>query len=189
VQPAERTVEPVEVAKPKPTFEPGDLTMAKPSDVVRSGEGQAERERPRTIKEALARKQELAQYSGLAGEKMKQDGGVRRQARVPSLNVRATGFGAYDAAVIAAVQNRWYYLLDQREYAAERTGKVGLEFKLHSDGRITDMKVTENTVTELLSILCQKAVLDPTPYDKWPSDMRKMIGTDTREITFTFYYY
>ncbi len=191
-RPAERTVEPVEEVKPKPTLAPGDLTMAKPSDVVRTGEGQAVSEKPRRLAQVTPEKREKVlgpQYSGLAGEKMKQDGGVQRRARIPSLDVRATGFGAYDAALIAAVQNHWYYLLNQREYASERVGKVVLEFKLHSDGRITDMKMVENTVSELLEILCEKAVLDPTPYDKWPSDMRRMIGTDTREITFTFYYW
>ena len=36
--------------------------------------------------------------------------------------------------------------------------------------------------------LCQRAVLDPAPFEKWPSDMRRIIGSDRREVRFTFYY-
>ena len=73
-------------------------------------------------------------------------------------------------------------------YDGYRRGKVELQFLLNYDGRITEMKVLENTVTETLSLLCQKAVLDPAPFDKWPREMRLMVGEDFRRITFTFYY-
>lgn len=189
VKPTERTEEPVEEAKPRPTLAPGDLAMAKPGETARLGEGQAEHERPRRLSQVPREKREqLAQYAGLSGEKMKQDGGVKRRALTSSLDVRATPFGAYDAAIIAAVQNRWYYLIDSGSFARDATGRVTLEFKLHYDGRVTDVKVTENTVTELLCLLCQKAILDPSPYEKWPSDMRRMVGADFRDVTFTFYY-
>ena len=55
---------------------------------------------------------------------MKQDGGVKRQRLSPSLDTRATPFGEYDAALIAAVQSRWYDLLDHEEVSRQRTGKV-----------------------------------------------------------------
>ena len=63
-----------------------------------------------------------------------------------------------------------------------------MQFNLNYDGRITEMKLVETTVTETLALLCQKAVLDPSPFDKWPREMRLMIGEDSRRITFTFYY-
>lgn len=188
----QRTVDPVAPAEIKPMLAPGDSTQAKPADVTRLTEGQADHERKRRLDEVTPEDKVRIlgpEYAALAGEKMKQDGGVRRVDLRSSLDVRATPFGAYDDAIVRAVQNQWYNLLGQRDYAGERTGKVVLEFKLHSDGRVSDMKVDENTVSELLCILCQKAVLDPNPYDKWPSDMRRMIGSDTREVTFTFYYY
>jgi hypothetical protein len=49
------------------------------------------------------------------------------------------------------------------------------------------MKVAESTTGEVLSLICQKAVLDPAPFAAWPSDMRRTLG-DTRSIQFTFYY-
>ena len=67
-------------------------------------------------------------------------------------------------------------------------GRVTLEFRLNYDGRITDMRVIENGVDEVLSVLCQRAITDPSPYAPWPSDMRRLIGADYREVRFTFYY-
>lgn len=170
--------------KPKPTVAPGDLTLAKPDQNPRQDEGQAERPRPRTLKEAYARKQ----MDQPPGRKMKQDGGVARRANLSMVDAKGTSFGAYDAAFITAVSQRWYDLLDGIKYDGYQPGKVVLQFHLNYDGRITEMKVAESTVGEMLSLLCQKAVLDPAPFEKWPREMRLMVGRDTRPIQFTFYY-
>ena len=158
---------------------PGDLTLGKPETARPQ-----EQPRPRTIKQALAQ-----QSHQLPGQQSKQDGGMHRQALVSSLDVKATPFGAYDAAFIAAVTQRWYDLLDSRQFAMDRSGKVTLRFHLNYDGSVADMAVVENTVGDVLGYVCQKAVTDPAPFSPWPSDMRRMIGENYREITFTFYYY
>jgi len=160
----------------------GDLTLGKPS-LAQPEEPPQTQPRPRTIKQALAEQHRLP------GPKMRQEGGVRREALVPSLDVKATPFGAYDAAFIQAVTQRWYDLLDSRQFARDRSGKVVLRFHLNYDGSISDMKVMQNSVGDLLGYVCQKAVMDPAPYAQWPMDMRAMVGLDYREITFTFYYY
>jgi len=173
-------------ARPKSTYTPGDLTLAKPSPKLRQDDGQAEEAkpaRPRTIKEALARLQD----SRVPGEMMRQDGGVSRRQAIASLDTKATPFGAYDAALVEAISQRWFTLLDQREYASDRRGKVVLQFRLHYNGRVTGMNMAENTVGEVLGLICQKAVLDPAPFASWPSDMRRTLG-DIRNIQFTFYY-
>jgi hypothetical protein len=172
-----------EELKAKPTQAPGDLTTGKPDPTPKTDDGQQTRSRPRTIKEALAR----AQSNRIPGEKMKQDGGVKRHQEIASLDTRATPFGAYDEALIQAISQHWYSLLDQRSYASDSRGKVVLQFRLHYDGRITDMTVAENTAGEVLGLICQKAVLDPSPFATWPGDMRRLLG-DTRNIQFTFYY-
>ena len=174
-------------AKPKPAYTPGDLTFAKPSPTPRTTEGdanEAKPPRPRTIRQALAQ----LQQSQLPGEKMKQEGGVRRRNEMASLDTKATPFGAYDAALVEAISQRWFTLLDQRDYASDSRGKVVLQFRLHYDGRVTDMNMTENTAGEVLGLICQKAVLDPAPFAVWPSDMRRTLG-DIRNIQFTFFYY
>jgi len=171
-------------ARPKPTLPPGDLVMAKPDLNPRPDTGNADQPRPRTIREALARRQ----MDRVPGQKMKQDGGVARRADVSMVDARGTSFGAYDAAFIAAVSQRWYDLLDNIRYDGYQQGKVVLQFHLNYDGRITEMKLAESTVGEMLGLLCQKAVLDPAPFEKWPREMRQAIGRDSRPIQFTFYY-
>jgi hypothetical protein len=165
--------------KLQPAVQPGDLTLGKPENSQ-----QQEQPRPRTVSNALAQ-----QSHRLPGVEMKQEGRTPRPALVPSFDVKATPFGAYDAAFIEAVTQRWYDLLDSRQFAMDRTGKVMLRFHLNYDGSIDDMKVLGNTVGDVLGYVCQKAVTDPAPFAPWPGDMRRMIGENYREITFTFYYY
>jgi outer membrane biosynthesis protein TonB len=163
-------------SKPDPTQNPGDLALAKPQE-----QEPPKRERPRKL--ADVKPQETA----MAGKKMKQEGGIKRVHLVASLDVKATPFGAYDAAIIAAIQKRWYDLLDQSTFPP-RTGRVVIEFRLYSDGRITDLKVTEEDVGDILTVYCRRAISDPAPYGPWPSDMRRMIGKEYRDVKFTFYY-
>lgn len=187
-QPSERAAEPA----PKATPKPGNTMTAKADTnpqitTSEGGQGSAQsaaapRERPRTL--AAARMQ---QEGSMAGERMKQNGGVSQRGKV-SLDVKGTPFGAYDAYIIAAIQKRWYDLLDERDFARDRTGRVVLEFRLHHDGRVSDMTTSETTVGDLLAYICQKAVLDPSPFERWPSDMRRLVGGDFREVRFTFYY-
>lgn len=179
---------------PKPQAEsgdkPGDLALntkprepKPPSDgVIDTGTGQSPtpREKPRTVSEA---KQRLAM---LNGEKMRQDGGAERKGRV-AFDTKATPFGAFDRAFIEAVETRWHYLIDNNQ-VTPRSGKVVCEFKLTYDGRIIDMQIPEKEVGEILAMLCRNAIEDNQLYPKWPDDMRRAIGANTREIRFTFYY-
>ncbi len=187
-QPAKPAQEEQPEIKAKPALAPGDLTMAKPEPKPdtppKQDEGEAPRPRPRTIKEALA----LHPEKRPPGPKMKQEGGVPRIDLLPSLDTKATLTGEYDAAFIAAVRDRWYGLLEDRQYAADSRGRVRLHFRLHSDGRVTDLEISENTVGEVLGLLCVKAVQDPAPYAAWPREMRMKLD-DPRSIQFTFFYY
>lgn len=170
--------------KPKPTEAPGDLVLAKPDPEPRKDPGESPKPRPKTIQEARAR---LGAPPRISGEKMKQDGGVRRNLTISSVDAKATLFGEYDEALIEAIKTHWFDLLDQRDYASDSRGRVVLQFRLHYDGRITDMAVAENTAGEVLGHICQRAVMDPAPFTAWTIDMRRMLG-DIRNIQFTFYY-
>jgi hypothetical protein len=176
-QPLQPSVPQPDKAKSAP---PGDLAKAKaepdPSDTVTI----PTKEKVRTL--AAARTQK-----NIAGEKMKQDGGVRRHGQL-NFDVKETPFGAYDAAFIAAVQQRWFDLLDNTSFT-QRSGRVVLEFHLMYNGQIVEMKQTETEVGEVLGLICQKAVQDPAPYAPWPRDMRMAIAGDFRPIRFVFIYY
>jgi len=192
LQPAPpKPAKPEEPAEPKPKSEaPGDLALVRPKDPKPPSDGLLDtttgqtlpppKERPRTL--AAAR----AQKAMLSGEKIKQEGGMDARGKV-SFDARATPFGEYDAAFIAAVEQCWHILLDEHQ-GTQRSGKVVVDFRLTYDGRITDMKVQDNDVGEILSMLCQSAILNPQPYPRWPAQMRQTISGNYREIRFTFYY-
>ncbi|MBI1839830.1 MAG: hypothetical protein HYR88_03130 [Verrucomicrobia bacterium] len=187
---------------PIPTPEPAKPRPAKPAEVAKDTEPPPPKEtlstsppspatqpqqpppppkqRPRTLAQAR-------QDAGIVGEKMRQDGGVRRPGKL-AVDAKATPFGEYDAALIRAVQERWYYLLDNTALST-RSGKVVLQFNLKFDGTVTDMKVKETEVGEVLALLCERAVGDPSPYPRWPLDMHRMIGGNVRPVVFTFLYY
>jgi len=136
--------------------------------------------RPRTVADARAAK------GIIEGPKMKQAGGVKRFAIESSENVRSSPFGSYDAMLIAAVQARWFQLLDQD--VVTQSGKVVIDFRLYKDGRVLNMSVAENQASETLARYCQRAISDPSPYAVFPPDLKRLVKGDYREVRFTFYY-
>jgi len=179
-KPAEE--KPATESKPATALNPGALQPGKPADATKPDEKPTPPERPRTIRQALA------QSNQLPGLQMQQDGGVKRRGPA-QMDVKGTPFGAYDSAIVQAIQQRWYDLLDSQQFADSRTGKVTVSFHLNPDGSVTELKTSSNSVGELLGYLCQEAIEQAAPFGKWPSDMRRMVGANFREITFTFYYY
>jgi outer membrane biosynthesis protein TonB len=169
--------------KPKPTETPGDLTMARPDPNPSKADGEAPKERPRTLAAAAAQHPDRLP----PGLQMKQEGGVRRVSDV-AFDVVGTKFGEYDRALIDAVRQCWYDLLDNQKYAADYSGKVIVHFDLHSDGRISGVHIESNTAGEIPGWLCQTAVDKPSPYAQFPADMRRSVG-EIRHIQFTFFYY
>jgi len=184
--PPEPTPEkPPEPEKPKPSAPVGDLAMTK-IEPVRKPETapgvEQKPSRPRTLREVVQRN------PALAGQKTLQDGGVQRRAHIAMVDAKGSPFGEYDYAFIRAVEQRWYQLLDDNQYLMDRQGKVALEFRLHFDGRISDMKVAGSNVGDILCLLCQKSILDPAPFPKWPPQMRQVVKGEFRDVRFTFYY-
>jgi hypothetical protein len=176
-------------AVPKKEYTPGDLASARPAETARESTPEADTaveaqpqpiyQRPLTIAEAKAR-------SGTLGEKTRQAGGVSNLKITSALDVRSTAVGAYDEQFVGAVKARWDQLWDNRTPNA--SGKVILEFRLLPDGRITNMKMIQNEVTDLMGTICEQAIMDPAPYAPWPREMRLEIPADFRDVQFTFFY-
>ncbi|MBI3878302.1 MAG: hypothetical protein HY300_20460 [Verrucomicrobia bacterium] len=186
-QPEQRAEQP----KPQGGQPIGELAMARPAPSPlplstgkaesKAGEAnEAKLERPRTVKEALAR----AEGSRLAGEKIKQEGGVRNLGIV-ALDVKSSIHGEYDAALIAAVQKRWFDIIGERPIPA---GTVVIQFRLHYDGRISDLKLIDQDVGDLFALFCEKAIQDPAPFARWPLEMRRKLGVDYMDRRFSFLY-
>ncbi len=188
--------------KPKGGETPGQLALAKPVDVARPNDGQAHTEdgkddraqkatpdrkpvRPRTVAEAKAH---LANNQ-IAGERIQQPGGVPNFGIVSSLDAKATPFGAYDAIIIAAVQQRWWNLLEDAHYSLDRHGHVSVDFTLHADGTVRAVTEAENTTGVLWGAICQRAISEVSPFKPWTQEMLQFYGTNQRHVRFTFYYY
>ena len=185
-QPTPET-KPTEDTHPHDPMSLGDLKLNKPVEPKPTTQNSDQPpQRPRTLKQAQAQQQPPDQ---MPGQKLQQDGGVRRQRIWSSLDVKATAFGDYDRAIIDAVTTRWYDLLDSRRFAMDRTGKVIVHFKLKFDGTVDELEIQENTVGELLGYVCEESIQEAAPFGKWPSDMRREIGANYRDISFSFYYY
>jgi len=180
--------EPHDEVKPAPTYQPGDLVMAKPSpEPPKKGEKAEEEEkheRPRTVQEAKARQQA---QNLMPGQKMRLDGGLTLHTARDSLDAKATPFGNYDWALVQAIQRAWYALLDEQSYAADFRGKVMVRFHLHQDGNITELTIVENTAGWVPGAICETAIQKPKPYTRFPAEMRRVVG-DVRSIQFTFFY-
>lgn len=159
-----------------------ELSEGKPRDSKPAEPEFAEQERPRTLAQAR-------QNAELIGQKMKQKGGMDRFRLQSTPDLLKTPFGNYDAAVIQAIQQRWFDLLERLPIVQNTRGKVVLKFWMKSDGSVSDLKVIENSAgDDLQSYACEAAVRDPAPYGRWPEDMRRVIQSDRREIRFTFFY-
>ena len=164
----------------KPDQPPGDLALARAPD--RKPLEEEKPRRPRTLAEVRPTE------SLILAKKMKEDGGVKRHGTIlPAFDARGTTIGAYDWALIAAVQQCWYNLLDET-ISPTRPGKVIVEFRLHSDGYVTDVRILETNVGEMQSLFCQRAVEKPAPFARWPDGMQKELGRNNRLLKFTFYY-
>lgn len=179
--------------KPKGGLTAGELTQAKPE--LRPSDGLVpntsglspsppKKERVRTLAQAAANQAE----GGMVGQKMLQDGGVKKNHIAPALDVKASPFGAYDQALIAAIENRWFSLLREQHFARDATGAVVVSFRLSADGKITEMKIEDTTVGDLMAYICERAISDPAPFATWPSDMKRIVGKSYRDVHFTFYY-
>lgn len=89
--------------------------------------------------------------------------------------------------MVNAIKNRWYEILDSRsKLDRDRRGQVILQFRLHSDGTVSNFKTEANSAGELLGYVCLRAIKDVAPFAPWPPGMAKVVGKDYRVITFTF---
>jgi hypothetical protein len=181
---AQRTQEKQEALKS--FLQAGDLKLAKLDTAPPKNETTPER--PRTLKEARAQQQ----TSPLPSMAMQQEGGVTRRAHIVSLDSLETSFGQYDGALVDAITQYWYNLLDKSGYAYDRVGKVIVVFRLHSDGRVTDTHILEDTTNgtmgDIWAYMCETAVESAAPFAPWPSDMLHRQGSNYRDYRFEFNY-
>ena len=88
--------------------------------------------------------------------------GVSRSG-IAAFGVAESPFGAYDKKLIKAVQGHWYSLIDH-------------------------YGIYESAQSRILSLFCEKAVIESGPFDPLTDELRALTRKEPREISFTFYY-
>jgi len=114
---------------------------------------------------------------------------VLEPVRMPRWSTNSR-FVDYDTAMVQQIEKRWHDLIEEsgRSISANNHGSVVVEFQLNSDGRVTDMRAAESDLDQRQVLLCMKAVLDGSPYLKWPVGAVEALGATRRPIKFTFHY-
>jgi TonB family protein len=92
----------------------------------------------------------------------------------------------YDRDLVAAISQSWFRLMDSPSRVGGK-GKVVVQFELRSNGNVSDVRIASSTMSEPFEAVCQKAVLDPAPFAPWSKEMRRLLTSDTRTVSFTFY--
>jgi hypothetical protein len=106
----------------------------------------------------------------------------------------ASPFVDYDEPLVTLIEKNWSQIIndDTHLWTADKGGWVVTTFQLHSDGTVSDIKVTKSTVGPEYVSACEKAISKSFPYKPWSEEMRKKSqkesGRDVRDITFKFYY-
>jgi hypothetical protein len=106
---------------------------------------------------------------------------------IAAFNVGASPFEAYDKKLIVCVQGRWFALIEKNGLY-ERSGNVTIKFQLLPDGSVSNVKVKDTSVGEILALFCQKAIVEASPFEPLPDSLREKAGTEPREVVFTFNY-
>jgi hypothetical protein len=112
--------------------------------------------------------------------------GVSRNG-IAAFNVAESPFGAYDKKLIKAVQSHWYALIDHYGIY-ESADVVTVKFELLDDGQVRNVTSNDSAQSRILSLFCEKAIIESGPFDPLSDELRALIGKEPREISFTFYY-
>jgi hypothetical protein len=179
------TEEKAKSGAPKKT-EVGNIGSAAPRREAPPGvaeiKDQGEAPKPKRIRRL--KDAQIAQAS--PGARMFQSGGVGNVQLQSSLSVRSTAVGNYENALVTAVKERWYALLE--DHRPSLSGSVRVEFVIHPNGSITDLKYLKNEMGEYFGGVCLEAISDPAPYGEWPPEMKRELQLDRWKVSFTFWY-
>lgn len=95
-------------------------------------------------------------------------------------------FGAYDAEMRSAILRRLQVMSEYSGEQAGATAEVEATFRLQHDGTLQELRITKAPADNPpLADRCRKAIAEAAPFAAWPSDMRRMLGQDYRDVRVT----
>lgn len=84
-------------------------------------------------------------------------------------------FGEYEQQFYAAVQAGWYQEIDFFQ-PIDTSAYVVVQFRIHADGTIDEVKVLDSTASEIATLICQTALSKRSPFRPWTVEMIKVFG-------------
>jgi outer membrane biosynthesis protein TonB len=119
-------------------------------------------------------------------EKTKIDGAISNRGKA-AVDAIKTPLGVYRKQVNAAIGSRWYFYVQQRRDLIS-IGSAKMTYRITPQGRITDIKVAENTSNDAFAMICEQSIreaeIGPPPEEATPA---MIDGRLEGELTFTYY--
>lgn len=152
----------------KTAVTPGDVTMTSPNSAANA----KPRPRPRAT---------IAGTSGPLAKNMSSAG----EAGVLGMDSVFSTMGEYSSRMMETIQAAWWISIERSKVS--QRGHVVIEFTLHRDGTVTDVKIIESSTDRRAAYLCKDSIVGRAPFDPWPEDMVGMFGeSQTGRITFHY---
>jgi hypothetical protein len=119
-------------------------------------------------------------------EKTRIDGAISNRGKA-AVDAVKTPLAVYKKQVNAAIGSRWYFYVQQRRDLIA-LGSARMTYRITPQGKITDVKVAENTSNEVFALICEQSIreaeIGPPPEEATPS---MIDGRLEGELTFTYY--
>ena len=119
------------------------------------------------------------------GPLMRSKGSASRRGAL-AIDATFSQFGEYEQQFYAAVQAGWYQEIDFFQ-PIDTSARVVVQFRIHSDGTIDEVKVLHSTASEIATLICQTALTKRSPFRPWTEEMVKVFGQE-RVIAVEFSY-
>jgi outer membrane biosynthesis protein TonB len=119
-------------------------------------------------------------------EKTKIEGSISNRGKA-AVDAVKTPLAVYKKQVNAAIGSRWYFYVQQRRDLIS-LGSAKVAYRITPQGKITDIKIMENTSNEVFALICEQSIreaeIGPPPDEATPV---MIDGRLEGELTFTYY--
>ncbi|NCG09443.1 MAG: hypothetical protein GWO81_07780 [Verrucomicrobia bacterium] len=119
------------------------------------------------------------------GPLMESAGGASRRGKI-AIDATFSEFGEYQQQFFAAVVTGWYQDIDYYQ-PIDINARVLVEFTMHADGTVKDVKAKQSNATKIAKIICENAISKPREFRPWTKEMIEVYG-EARTLTVLFIY-
>ena len=125
----------------------------------------------------------------ISSARMKHTQNAPRKGKM-AIECRLHPFGIYVQKMLKSIEQQWLLLLSTsygyiRKMPTPQT--FVYRFELNSNGKITDLKLDNHPLEELLAELCRQAIASRAPFGEWSKEMIQDFG-HTDQVTIKFEY-